>query len=119
MPNDDKNNYLNFNTELNGIPAKDLQEIKKFSLKNLVFAFIRPYGKDRHYVHFISSNNYQFALSTQKRSDRPYEIRKFKSLETAINTSIKCGVVAATVISNKAKIGIFEKHLVITQGQEK
>lgn len=105
--------HSEFNDDLNGIPTMDLHEIKIFSIKNSLFAFVRAIDEKNYYLHYITATGYQFALSTQRRSDRPYQIRLFATIGSAIKTARKCNVLSITSLSDSAKFAVIDNHLII------
>lgn len=111
MSDSDEVNQVEF-SDLLSIHTKDTSELKVFSRSNALFAFVRKDLQDQYYLHFITTHSYQFALANQKRSDRPYKIKTFKNIDSAIKYVDKFEITSVTVILSSTEFMLVQGFLI-------
>ena len=72
---------------------KDLSQLRNFIAENDVTAYItEASGLFGGYHLIFLSGKYKFGLSTQKRNDRTFSLRLFRTVETALTVLRKLGI---------------------------
>jgi len=97
------------------IEKKDMAEIRGFlSAKNKVYSFIRTNNK-KYYIHNISSNGYQFALSTDKtHKNREVNIKFYNEVSKLLKVATNLGLKVVTIdLNDKNEFYIFKKSYLI------
>ncbi len=94
--------------------SKDTQELTSFNrANNGLFCFILELESGKFCICFSSKEGYTFSLSSQRRVDRNYGIRLFKSLDSAYSYSKKLGFESVLLVKENSVIRTLEGCLIV------